>query len=78
MEGDTIKNYLYDLGTLLKAEAIEAAAKRDASDKEDRSFLEGMSLAHINVVQLMLSQAEAFGLDPRLLHLENFNPDELH
>jgi hypothetical protein len=78
VERETIKNYLYDLGSLLKAEAIEAARERDASTKEQRSFFEGIALAHINVLQLLLSQAAAFGLDPSLLHLENFDPDTLH
>jgi len=73
-----IENYVYDLGHLLKAEAVDAAAKRDASKPSERSFYEGLTLGYINALQHILSQAKAFDLDPDIFHLENFDPNDLH
>jgi hypothetical protein len=78
MPSDTTANYLYDLGHLIKEEAEEAAARRDAASENERSFLAGVALGYINVLNLMLDQAKAFGLDPSALHLAGFNPDQLH
>ena len=78
MAHSVLENYAYDLGHLLKVEAIDAAAKRDAAKPDERAFYEGLSLGYINVLQLILSQAKAFNIDPRVFHLEGFEPDELH
>lgn len=78
MEAFSAKNYLYDLGTLLKSEAVDAAAQRDSSPAAQRAFHEGLALGYINVLSLMLDQAKAFNIDPAELHLENFDPDQLH
>jgi len=78
MSQSALEHYAYDLGQLLKAEAIEAAAKRDAAKPSERPFYEGLSLAYINVLQLILGQAKAFNIDPEVFHLEDFDPDQLH
>jgi hypothetical protein len=77
MAPSTLENYVYDLGHILKAEAVQAAAKRDDARPEKRSFYEGLSLGYINVLQLVLSQAKAFDLEPKMFRLDNFNPDDL-
>ena len=55
-----LENYLYDLGTLLKSEATDAAGQRDKSPNAQRAFHEGLALGYINVLSLMLDQAKSF------------------
>ena len=78
MQSETIERYLYDLGHLLKSKAIEAASERDHGDAGNRSFLSGLALGYINVLNLMVDRADAFGIDPAALHLTDFEPDSLH
>ena len=75
MPTPVLEHYLRDLGHLLKLEAIEAAAKRDAASEVERPFLERFSLAYINVLNLMLDQAKAFDIAPSIFNLSDFDPD---
>jgi hypothetical protein len=75
---DVFQNYLFDLGYLLKSEAISATAERDSKSLPERPFYEGLALGYINVLSLMLNQAKTFGMDPADLHLDGFDPDQLH
>ena len=52
-------NYLYDLGFLLRERGEEA--KREAASG-DSDFVSGESFAFYRVLDLMVNQAEAFGL----------------
>lgn len=72
MEEKTFKNYVKDLGHLLKGRAFEA--KRNAqgsSDSYDRGFL----MAFYEVISLMRSQASAFGFEFDDVGLADINPD---
>ncbi|TZF81967.1 hypothetical protein [Cognatilysobacter lacus] len=62
--------YLKDLGFLLKERALEALAeaRRERSDGAG-DFQSGRSAALYEVISLMLSQAENFGIPPEALSL---------
>jgi hypothetical protein len=73
---DTFANYLLDLGNFLKRDALDVKAERSNATFADRAFLDGKLLAYNEVLSLMLCQAVAFGLDPKSIGLEDFDPDK--
>jgi hypothetical protein len=73
---DVHKNYLFDLGYLLREHALEAkAAHERAKGTEDEAFYSGQQTAYYVVISLLISQAEAFQLSVDDLHLEGLHPD---
>jgi len=66
---DAFANYLLDLGNFLRRYAFDVKAERSRATSADRAFLDGKLLAY------MLSQAAAFGLDPKCIGLADFDPD---
>jgi hypothetical protein len=75
-DDDTFKNYLFDLGGLVKEYALAAAAEREKqSDRAAQEFYDGYILGFHRVVSLMQQQAHAFGIDLKDLQLEGFEPD---
>ncbi len=73
---DVHKNYLFDLGYLLREQALEAkAAYEAAKGTDDEAFQSGQHIAYYAVMSLLISQAESFQLPIEDLHLEGLDPD---
>jgi hypothetical protein len=72
------KNYLYDLGLLIKEEALEAKKARDQEEKGSEGYIfeEGYLMAFHRVISLMQQQAEAFGIPLEDLRLHDIDPDQ--
>jgi hypothetical protein len=72
----TTENYLRDLGFILKERAFEA--KRDfhaATEGSAKEFQGGRYMAYYEVISLILSQAEAFGISSDSLALQDIEPE---
>jgi hypothetical protein len=67
------QNFLLDLGTLLRERAVEA---RDLAKTSPNEFQEGVAHAYYEVMSLIESQAEAFGLPPVDVALGGFDVDD--
>jgi hypothetical protein len=73
---DVHKNYLLDLGHLLREKALEAKERQQqARRSEDEAFESGRAMAYYEVMSLLVSQAESFQLPIEDLHLEGLDPD---
>jgi hypothetical protein len=73
---DIHKNYLFDLGYLLREQALEAkAAYEAAKGTDDEAFQSGQRTAYYAVMSLLVSQAESFQLPIEDLHIEGLDPD---
>lgn len=70
MADEAARNYLRDLGALVREQAEDAEARSDA-------FESGRAMAYYEVTSLMLSQAAAFGLRPEDVGLAGFEPTKL-
>ena len=71
------KNYLFDLGFLIKEEALMSKKERDQKRKDslDSTFKEGRLSAFYYIVGLMQQEAKAFGIPLEELRLEDIDPD---
>lgn len=68
--------YLYDLGFLLKEEALEAKRARDeARGTSHYDFAAGELIALYGVISLMQQLAEGFDIPLEELRLEDIDPD---
>ncbi len=67
------KNYLLDLGMLLREKALEAKESKKESGSE---YDLGRLMAYHEVVSLMRQQAEAFGIEFSELNLEGLDPEQ--
>jgi hypothetical protein len=72
----TLEHYLDDLGSLLKEQALEAKRQHETAPVEEKCFCAGRLLAYNEVLSLMISQALAFGIDPEVINLSGFDPDQ--
>jgi hypothetical protein len=73
---DVHKNYLFDLGYLLREQALEAkAAYEAAKGTDDEVFQSGKHMAYYDVMCLLISEAKSFQLPIEDLHLEGLHPD---
>lgn len=74
---DRHKDYLFDLGFLLKERALEARRQRDGSpiDSLEYKFHSGRVLAFNEVISIMQQQAEGLGLPLSDLRLDDIEPD---
>jgi len=72
------KNYLYDLGYLIKEEALASKKERDQKSRNSRKFTfqEGRLAAFHYIIGLMQQQAEAFGIPLEELRLDDIDPDK--
>jgi hypothetical protein len=71
MMADLHKNYLFDLGYLLREEAQRAGqAFRVAKGTGDEAFQSGRVMAYYEVLSLVISQAQAFGVPSADLRLD--------
>jgi hypothetical protein len=74
--GELHKNYLFDLGYLLRERALEAKQKlRDARGTTSEAFAEGRLMAYYEVLSLLLGQAISFELPVEDLHLQELDPN---
>lgn len=71
------KNYLYDLGLILKERALEARRQRDKLPLEslDREFQSGRVIAFNELISIMQQQAEGFEIALSDLRLDDVDPD---
>jgi hypothetical protein len=75
-ESSAYKNYLFDLGGLIKEYALAAVAEREKQcDRAAQEFYDGYVQGFHRVVSLMQQQAQAFGIDLKDLQLEGVEPD---
>ena len=72
MNDDRFKNYLVDLGLIVKEKAMEAAATKK---KSGEAYNLGYLMAWHEIVSLMQSQAAQFKIDLPLIGLEKINPE---
>ena len=72
MDKGSYKNYLEDLGPIIKECALEE--KKNSSGSE---FDNGQLMAFHRVISLMQQQAEAFEIPLNEIGLQEFNPLEL-
>ncbi len=76
MTNDKYKNYLYDLGMLIKEKAIEAKTDKDlAIDTKDYDYKVGFLMAYNEIVSIMKQQADAFGIDQKDISLNDICPE---
>ncbi len=70
------ENYLLDLGSLLKEEAI-AAKQRTlvAEGSNEHGFELGRLTAYYEILSIMKSQASAFGISVEAVSLADIDPD---
>lgn len=70
------KNYLRDLGNLLREAAASAKRERDElNDSSQRDYAVGRLMAYHEVVSLMQEQAAAFGIPLADIGLDSIDPD---
>jgi hypothetical protein len=73
---DCYRNYLRDLGCLLREAALEAKRGHIASKgTEDASFKSGRSMAYYEVVSLMKQQAAVFNIPDADIAFDGFDPE---
>lgn len=72
MDDDRYRNYLKDLGTLLRDQALRA--KADKAAKPDQYNIGRLMTFH-EVISLMYAQCEAFGIPLADLGWANIDPD---
>lgn len=70
------ENYLLDLGSLLKEEAICAKQRALAAEgTSEHGFELGRFTAYYEVLSIMKSQAAAFGMSDDAVSLADIDPD---
>lgn len=73
----TYKNYLHDLGILIKEEALEAKKKKKLSKTiNEIQFNTGYMMGFHRVISLMQQQAEVFNIDFKDISLNDIDPYE--
>ncbi len=75
MNDKTFENYIWDLNFLLKENALNAKAKKNASKPEDLDYNLGYLMAYHEVIDLMKQQASAFNIKQRDIGLADINAD---
>lgn len=73
MEDEKYKNYLHDLGVLLKEYALEA---KQHSDRKGTDFSSGYVSGFHRVVSLMQQQADTFDISIEEIGLDGIDADE--
>jgi len=71
------KNYIEELGTLMKEYAREAKGRRDAAkDPLEREYLTGYVMGYHRIISLMIQQAEGMLIPVKEVGLADIDPDE--
>jgi len=73
MVNNKYKNYLKDLGEIIKKNSLEAKQKRKI---ENDDYSKGRLMAYYEVISLLKQQAKAFNIDLKDIELENFDEDK--
>jgi hypothetical protein len=75
-DGELLRNYLFDLGGLVKAYALAAIKEREQHKAQSgQEFYDGYVLGFHRIVSLMQQQALAFGLNLKDVQLDGIDPD---
>jgi len=73
---EEFKNYVYDLGLLLKEKALEAkAAKNESRGGDNYDYYLGYLMAFHEIVSMMQQQAEAFDIALNDIGLGDIDPE---
>lgn len=73
---EKFRNYLLDLGQLIRESALGALEERERyRGQPAQEFYDGYVLGLHRIVSLMQQQALAFGIDLKDLHLDGIEPD---
>ncbi len=73
---ETLENYLVDVSRLLKEMAKEARdAKVGANGTENYDYEIGHLMAMHEVISLLQQEARAFGIDLKILGLDDIDPE---
>jgi hypothetical protein len=75
MPDETHKNYLRDLGYLIREKAEESQHDARSAAPEDRVWEKGRNFAYMEVVSLMQQQAAAFEIPFTDLMLDGIEPE---
>ncbi|MDR6965606.1 hypothetical protein [Shewanella putrefaciens] len=76
MANEKYKNYVYDLGMLLKEKALEAKATKDRAVNGDITDYDlGYLMALHELVSLMQQQAEVFDIELDNIGLGDIDPE---
>jgi len=67
--------YLYDLGLLIKENALKVKDQTKASEDSERKFLRGILFGYAEVIGLMQQEAQAFGIGLDELRLDDIRPE---
>ncbi|MCU7556015.1 hypothetical protein OCL06_15600 [Alteromonas sp. ASW11-19] len=80
MTNEKFKNYVYDLGVILKEKALDAKVEKDKSaGAKDTDYNLGYLMAYYEVVSLMQQQANSFEIELSEIGLDDIDPElELH
>ena len=71
------KNFLFDLGPIIRRRAIEAKVEKDsaAPGTEEHDYLSGRVMAFNEVLSIMQQQADGFEIPRSELRLDDLDPD---
>lgn len=73
---EKFRNYLLDLGQLVKEYALDAVEEREKHRGQPaQEFYDGYVMGFHRIVSLMQQQALAFGIDLKDLRLDEIEPD---
>ena len=75
MKDDKFKNYIYDLGKMLKEKAREAKRDKDTSSNGDDNYKIGYLMAFHEVIDLMKQQAVVFKIEQKEIGLEDIDAE---
>ncbi len=71
------KNYVHDLGLLIKEKARRAKIERDSNlETSDANYKLGYLMAYYEVVSLMKQQSDSFEIDQGTIGLGDIEPDK--
>jgi len=74
---DKYKNYLVDLGFLVKERALESKVTKQGEQKDSSNYIyeTGRLMAFNEMISIMQQQAEGFEIELSELNLEGIEPD---
>lgn len=75
MEEEKYKNYLIDLISIIKKQAIEAKLEADHPREEYASYKNGYLMAYHTVIEFMKNQTWAFNIDQEEIGLADIEPE---
>lgn len=76
MPSNIHQHFLHDLSILIRERATQAKQERNKAHGTDQEvFTAGQAMAWYEVASLIEQQAAAFGIDPKELGLDDFDPE---